>query len=52
MTPNISITLNAPHVTNKRYSELTGLPFNTINDMLVDGGLPHYRLRKYKEHKR
>ncbi|PZP39400.1 MAG: regulator, partial [Pseudopedobacter saltans] len=26
MTPNISITLNTPHVTIERYSELTGLP--------------------------
>ncbi|SWY72769.1 Uncharacterised protein [Klebsiella variicola] len=26
MTPNISITLNTPHVKIKRYSELTGLP--------------------------
>lgn len=25
MTPNISITLNTPHVTIERYSELTGL---------------------------
>jgi hypothetical protein len=34
MTPNISITLNTPHVTIERYSELTGLPVDTINDML------------------
>ena len=25
MAPNISITLNTPHVTIERYSELTGL---------------------------
>lgn len=30
MTPNISITLNTPHVTIERYSELTGLPVDTI----------------------
>ncbi|VUS29465.1 hypothetical protein SB6423_00547 [Klebsiella pasteurii] len=39
MTPNISITLNTPHVTIERYSELTGLPVDTINDMLADGRL-------------
>lgn len=37
MTPNISITLNTPHVTIERYSELTGLSIDTINDMLADG---------------
>lgn len=31
MTPNISITLNTPHVTIERYSELTGLSIDTIN---------------------
>lgn len=36
MTPNISITLNTPHVTIERYSELTGLSIDTINDMLAD----------------
>lgn len=35
MTPNISITLNTPHVTIERYSELTGLSIDTINDMLL-----------------
>lgn len=30
MTPNISITLTTPHVTIERYSELTGLPVDTI----------------------
>lgn len=30
MTPNISITLNTPHVTIERYSELTGLSIDTI----------------------
>jgi hypothetical protein len=49
MTPNISITLNTPHVTIERYSELTGLPVDTINDMLADGRLPRHRLRKDKK---
>jgi len=43
MTPNISITLNTPHVTIERYSELTGLPVDTINDMLADGRLVDLR---------
>ena len=46
MTPNISITLNTPHATIERYSELTGLSIDTINDMLADGRLPRHRLRK------
>lgn len=46
MTPNISITLTTPHVTIERYSELTGLPVDTINDMLADGRIPRHRLRK------
>ena len=39
MRPNISITLTTPHVTIERYSELTGLSIDTINDMLADGRL-------------
>lgn len=46
MRPNISITLITPHVTIERYSELTGLAEDTINDMLADGRLPRHRLRK------
>ncbi|RJT16261.1 regulator [Rahnella inusitata] len=46
MKPNISITLITPHVTIERYSELTGLAEDTINDMLADGRLPRHRLRK------
>ncbi|MCW2105389.1 UNVERIFIED_ORG: hypothetical protein M2402_002557 [Rahnella aquatilis] len=46
MRPNISITLITPHVTIERYSELTGLAEETINDMLADGRLPRHRLRK------
>lgn len=49
MTPNISITLNTPYVTIERYSELTGLPVDTNNDMLADGRLPRHRLRKDKK---
>lgn len=52
MRPNISITLNTPHVTIERYSELTGLPADTINDMLADGRLPRHRLRKDKKRER
>lgn len=46
MRPNISITLITPHVTIERYSELTGLSIDTINDMLADGRLLRHRLRK------
>ncbi|MCV5949494.1 regulator, partial [Escherichia coli] len=49
MTPNISITLNTPHVTIERYSELTALSIDTINDMLADGRIPRHRLRKDKK---
>lgn len=49
MRPNISITLTTPHVTIERYSELTGLPIDTINDMLADGRLIRHRLRKDKK---
>lgn len=49
MRPNISITLTTPHVTIERYSELTGLSVDTINDMLADGRLIRHRLRKDKK---
>jgi hypothetical protein len=49
MRPNISITLITPHVTIERYSELTGLAEDTINDMLADSRLPRHRLRKDKK---
>lgn len=49
MRPNISITLTTPHVTIERYSELTGLSIDTINDMLADGRLIRHRLRKVKK---
>ena len=49
MRPNISITLTTPHVTIERYSELTGLSIDTINDMLADGRLSRHRLRKDKK---
>lgn len=49
MRPNISITLTTPHVTTERYSELTGLSIDTINDMLADGRLIRHRLRKDKK---
>ena len=49
MRPNISITLTTPHVTLERYSELTGLSIDTINDMLADGRLIRHRLRKDKK---
>ncbi|EEG7662693.1 regulator [Salmonella enterica] len=49
MRPNISITLTTPHVTIERYSELTGLSIDTINDMLADGRLIRHRLHKDKK---
>ncbi len=49
MRPNISITLITPHVTIERYSELTGLSIDTINDMLADGRVLRHRLRKDKK---
>ncbi|HEA7212332.1 TPA: regulator [Escherichia coli] len=49
MRPNISIILTTPHVTIERYSELTGLSIDTINDMLADGRLIRHRLRKDKK---
>ncbi|EHM4557074.1 regulator [Escherichia coli] len=49
MRPNISITLITPHVTIERYSELTGVSIDTINDMLADGRLLRHRLRKDKK---
>ena len=49
MRPNISITLTTPHVTIERYSELTGLSIDIINDMLADGRLIRHRLRKDKK---
>ena len=49
MRPNISITPITPHVTIERYSQLTGLSINTINDMLADGRLLRHRLRKDKK---
>ncbi|WP_318363526.1 regulator [Enterobacter sp.] len=52
MAPNISITLNTPHVTIERHSELTGLPVDTLNDMFADGRLPRHRLRKDKKHEK
>ncbi|WP_163342439.1 regulator [Enterobacter roggenkampii] len=45
----ITITLNTPHVTIERYSELTGLPVDTIYDLLADGRLPRHRLRMDKK---
>lgn len=49
MRHNISITLTTLHVTIERYSELTGLSIDTINDMLADGRLIRHRLRKDKK---
>ncbi len=52
MTPNISITLNTPHVTIERYSELTGLSIDTINDMLADGRILGIAFGKTRKEKR
>ena len=49
MAPHISITLAVPSVSIEKYSELTGLSIETINDMLADGRLIRHRLRKDKK---
>lgn len=49
MTPHISISLAVPSISIEKYSELTGLPIDTINDMLADGRLIRHRLRKDKK---
>lgn len=49
MTPHISITLTVPSVSIEKYSELTGLSIETINDMPADGRLIRHRLRKDKK---
>ncbi|HGU6624325.1 TPA: regulator [Citrobacter amalonaticus] len=49
MTPHISIALTVPSVSIEKYSELTGLSIDTINDMLADGRLIRHRLRKDKK---
>ncbi|EMV1341323.1 regulator [Escherichia marmotae] len=49
MAPHISITLAVPSVSIEKYSELTGLSIDTINDILADGRLIRHRLRKDKK---
>ena len=49
MTSNISISLTVPSISIEKYSELTGLSIDTINDMLADGRLIRHRLRKDKK---
>ena len=49
MAPHISITVAVPSVSIEKYSELTGLSIDTINDMLADGRLIRHRLRKDKK---
>ncbi|EKK5552003.1 regulator [Enterobacter hormaechei] len=49
MTQHISITLAVPTISVEKYSELTGLSIDTINDMLSDGRLKRHRLRKDKK---
>lgn len=49
MTPHISISLTVPSVSIEKYSELTGLSIDTINDMLADGRLIRHRLSKDKK---
>lgn len=51
MTPHISITLAVPSVSIEKYSELTGLSIDTINDMLADGRLIRHRLGRTKKRK-
>lgn len=49
MTPHISISMAVPSISIEKYSELTGLSIDTINDMLADGRLIRHRLRKDKK---
>lgn len=49
MLQQISITLAVPSISVEKYSELTGLSIDTINDMLSDGRLIRHRLRKDKK---
>lgn len=49
MTSHISISLAVPSISIEKYSELTGLSIDTINDMLADGRLKRHRLRKDKK---
>lgn len=49
MTAHISISLAVPSISIEKYSELTGLSIDTINDMLADGRLIRHRLRKDKK---
>lgn len=49
MPQHISITLAVPSISVEKYSELTGLSIDTINDMLSDGRLKRHRLRKDKK---
>lgn len=49
MQSNITISLATPHVTKVRYSELTGIDEDTIDDMLKDGRLSSYRHRLRKD---
>lgn len=46
MSINISINLPVPSISKEKYVELTGLPLDTVEDMLKDGRLPRHRLRK------
>ena len=49
MPQHITITLAIPSISVEKYSELTGLSIDTINDMLSDGRLKRHRLRKDKK---
>jgi hypothetical protein len=42
MPQHISITLAVPSISVEKYSELTGLSIDTINDMLSDGRLKRH----------
>ncbi|EOC1234888.1 hypothetical protein [Cronobacter sakazakii] len=46
MTTHVSITLQVPCVTKKKFMELTGLDEDLVDSMLKDGRLPRHRTRK------
>lgn len=48
MPQHITITLAIPSISVEKYSELTGLSIDTINDMLSDGRLKRHRYVKIK----
>jgi hypothetical protein len=52
MQQNISIALLIPHMTKKKYCELSGIDPKTLDMMLDDGRLSGYRHRLKKDDSR